>query len=646
MFVPLVPAPPVPPPILRVPGSGVPPSPIFPAAGPVQYSIGEPTDEEQLYLELLNRSRANPPAEGVRLATTTDTEVRAALTQYAVDTDLMKMQFNVIPAVPPLAMNALLTAAAREHSADMLANVYQGHDGTDGSDPFTRMIDHGYIYSSAGENVYAAARSVFHGHAGFNIDWGSGPGGMQDPPGHRINIHHVSFREVGIGVVDGSKTTPTNRVGPQLVTQDFGTAQSGGSPFITGVVYYDLNGNGFYDLGEGIGGIRVDVAGANYFAVTANSGGYAVPVTGNGAKTVTFLGGGLMTTQRVVNVSNGNNVKADLVPVYSPPTISGPNPALVNGSNGYSFTAVAGASSYQWKQTRRAPFTAIEGAENGLANVTVTASAGYNVIASDVQFTGSKSFHLAMPVAEKQILTLNRLLRPGANGQWIFAERLGVASSNQVARAQISTNGGVTWQDVWSRAGTVPPGSGQAGFAPVTNSLSAYAGQEIMTRFVYDFSAGNYYTGTNAGVGLYLDDISFTNTEELTSPATNNVPTGTNFVFTPSQAGDYVLRARAFVSNHYLDYGPPFLVTANTNVTPVTLRITQTAIPTAGQLQIDFQVLTGSPAGFTVERTTALPGGWGTDTGATISTITPGSRYRAVVSTAGANRRFYRIKAQ
>ena len=63
-------------------------------------------------------------------------------------------------------------------------------------------------------------------------------------------------------------------------------------------------------------------------------------------------------------------------------------------------------------------------------------------------------------------------------------------------------------------------------------------------------------------------------------------------------------------------------------------------------MQIDFQVLTGSPAGFTVERTTALPGGWGTDAGATISTIVPGSQYRATVSTVGANRRFYRIKVQ
>ena len=44
------------------------------------------------------------------------------------------------------------------------------------------------------------------------------------------------------------------------------------------MVYQDTNGNGFYDPGEGIGGIRVDVTGATFFAVTSSSGGYSVPV--------------------------------------------------------------------------------------------------------------------------------------------------------------------------------------------------------------------------------------------------------------------------------------------------------------------------------------------------------------------------------
>jgi len=53
--------------------------------GTVLYSIGQPTDEEQLYLEFINRSRANPPPEGVRLASTTDPYVLAAYEYFIVN---------------------------------------------------------------------------------------------------------------------------------------------------------------------------------------------------------------------------------------------------------------------------------------------------------------------------------------------------------------------------------------------------------------------------------------------------------------------------------------------------------------------------------------------------------------------------------
>src|SRR6476620_15457 len=47
------------------------------SAAAVTYSIGDPTPEEQLYVEFINRARANPPAEGLRLAQTTDPDILA-----------------------------------------------------------------------------------------------------------------------------------------------------------------------------------------------------------------------------------------------------------------------------------------------------------------------------------------------------------------------------------------------------------------------------------------------------------------------------------------------------------------------------------------------------------------------------------------
>jgi Cysteine-rich secretory protein family/SdrD B-like domain len=278
------------------------------------YSIGDPTNDEQYYLELINRARANPTAEGIRLALTTDASVLTAYTAFGVNLVLMQAQFALIAPAPPLSMNATLLNAARAHSQNMLQNNYQGHSGPDGSIT-TRLAAYtsGANGWSIGENVYAYSKSVWYGHAGFEVDWGGTAltGGMQSPPGHRQNIHNNAFREVGIGVVLGSNGG-SGGVGPQLVTQDFGTV-GGLLPFVTGVVYRDLNGNGFYDPGEGVGGVTVTIANVNSYAVTASSGGYSVPVPGSGDYTVTFSGGSVPTNQKAVSVLNGQNVKADYI---------------------------------------------------------------------------------------------------------------------------------------------------------------------------------------------------------------------------------------------------------------------------------------------------------------------------------------------
>lgn len=301
------------------------------------YSIGDPTNDEQYYLELINRARANPTAEGIRLALTTDPNVVNAYTYFGVNLVLMQSQFALIAPAPPLSMNATLLNAARAHSQNMLQNNYQGHSGPDGS-LGTRLA--GYTAGangwSIGENVFAYSKSVWYGHAAFQVDWGgsAATGGMQSPPGHRQNIHNDAFREVGIGIVLGT----ANGMGPQLVTQDFGTV-GGLSPFVTGVVYRDLNNNGAYDPGEGLGGVTVTIANVSSYAVTASSGGYSVPVPASGNYTVTFSGGTAPATQKNVSVINSQNTKLDYVvtgtatPTPTPtatPTASPGNTTLAN----------------------------------------------------------------------------------------------------------------------------------------------------------------------------------------------------------------------------------------------------------------------------------------------------------------------------
>ncbi len=607
--------------------------------GSTPYSIGSPTDEEQLYLEYINRARANPPAEGLRLAITTDPDVLGAYAYFGVDTNLMQSQFNALTSSPPVAMNGQLLMAARLHSGHMFTNQYQGHYETNGIwSPGDRITAQGYNWYTCGENVFANSKSVFYGHAGFEVDWG-GPtntGGMQSPPGHRLNIHSSAFREIGVGVVDGVNGS----VGPQLVTQDFATSQSD-TPLITGVVYYDLNGNGFYDVGEGIGGVTVQVPGSTYFAITASSGGYAVPVTTDGNYSMTFSASGL-TNQTTGWVTNQFNVKVDCVPVYSPPVISGPNPAALTNNNTYSFTPVGAATNYQWEMSRLSPYTAVEGAENGTNYVVIVSSTGYSVFASDVKASGSYSFHFCQPDHAVQSLTFNTIFLPHTNCQLMFSKRLGYATSTQIARAQISTNNGVAWQDVWIQAGS--GGSGDASFSRITNSLSAFAGVTTKVRFLYDFTGGSYYSQTSSGVGLYLDNIAITNADQSQPLATNNFPSGCSFVFFPTNAGDYLFSVCAQLPGRTLPWGPTLRVSVS-NLPPMTIQFGGQPARSGSQFQADFNVANyrnGAP--FLLLKASDPGGSWTTDTLASIQTIVSNTQFR-VTTTNSTNRAFFRIKS-
>jgi hypothetical protein len=279
------------------------------AAAGTAYSHGDPTAEEQYMLELVNRARADPAAEGLRLQSTTDPAVLAAYRFFAVDVAAMAAQFATYPARPPLAFNADLIAAARAHSQDMARNDFQGHTGSNGSSMVNRVEAAGYTgWNALAENVYAFAQGVFHGHAGFNADWGV------PSLGHRMNIMNFSstgpvYTEVGIGIVP--ETAAGTGVGPLLVTENFG--RRSGQRFVVGVVFDDANRDGFYDIGEGVGGVTVTTS-EGRLAITSTSGGYAIPLSGSsGSIAVRAEGGALGAVQEAVVALAGSNVKVDFI---------------------------------------------------------------------------------------------------------------------------------------------------------------------------------------------------------------------------------------------------------------------------------------------------------------------------------------------
>ncbi len=315
------------------------------------YDHGDPTAEEQYELELINRARANPPAEGNLLFSTTNPWVVNQYTQWGTPTrSQVKSDFAGYAAQMPLAFNKDLIAAARRHSQDMLDHNYQAHDSpTDGSSPFTRMQQAGYVgYDFAGENIFAYGNDLDEINQEFEIDFGN-PG-----LGHRenlINFGTYVYTEIGIGILHGGSGSPN--VGPIITTEDFGHKPS--TTFITGVVYGDDNHNNFYDVGEGLAGATITVSGSSGSAVSSGSGGYAIPITDQGTVTVT-ASGGLLTSPISHQVTLSDvNVKVDFIqgatgfPAQAEAVFPISDTVVNSDTVIFRWNAVAGATKYRFQ---------------------------------------------------------------------------------------------------------------------------------------------------------------------------------------------------------------------------------------------------------------------------------------------------------
>jgi uncharacterized protein YkwD len=309
-----------------------------PATAQTQYSIGNPTPEQQYMLELINRARANGGAEATRLGLSGLQEGPPSINGET---------FTIANTAQPLSWNPLLINCAQSR-AKFLNDSDQFFSGQNphtfgGTNPEQRINAAGYPMNLSTEyNGPTTASGFFPGpeNVAENESIGSGPftgskliatilqqhndlftDQTVAGRGHRMTTMLTYWREIGIGVSAGKDNGQNNTWDSLYTVQNFGK-QTNSVPFITGVVYQDSNGNGFYDPGEGIGGIRVDVAGSNFFAITSSSGGYSVPVPGNGSYTVTFSGGVLGTIQRTANVANLLNAKLDFKAPNSPdPTL-------------------------------------------------------------------------------------------------------------------------------------------------------------------------------------------------------------------------------------------------------------------------------------------------------------------------------------
>ncbi|HBP16818.1 MAG TPA: hypothetical protein DEA08_03355 [Planctomycetes bacterium] len=258
-------------------------------------NVGSPTPEEHELLELINRARKDPPAEGARLG----------------------LDFSAIQARPPLTHQGQLGTAALKHSQDMAARAFYGHVNPDNVGPVGRVLDEGYaLHSRYGtnrmsntiENVGAASGNLLDTpqkvHDAFMIDAGV------NPPKHRELLLGIGNfrgrREAGFGYRVGLAST-----GPYstFVSEEL-AASSRDLPLVLGSVYDDASNEGVYRAGEERANVPVTLTHSSGFTLSTTTnavGAFAFEIYDKGIWTLTIDG-------KTTNVPVADdNVKVDLI---------------------------------------------------------------------------------------------------------------------------------------------------------------------------------------------------------------------------------------------------------------------------------------------------------------------------------------------
>jgi uncharacterized protein YkwD len=257
-------------------------------AAPEWAGYGDPSAEEQQFLDLLNAARADP--EG---------------TQRRLGVDLTADgSFKLVPR-PPLVMNAHLTGAARAHSRAMNDHDFFDHVNLQGQGPGARIRQAGYQWRAYSENLCAGDTSPAAALDRMLID-------KEDASlKHRISLLGLTeqtalLTEIGVGIHTGKGRWKHYYV-LDLATKADGTS------FITGTVFRDGNGNGRCEPGEGVPGARIELGAGGPSTTTGRAGGYGIPAPEPGRVVLTAalpaLEHPLSTPVRV----DSTNLKVDFV---------------------------------------------------------------------------------------------------------------------------------------------------------------------------------------------------------------------------------------------------------------------------------------------------------------------------------------------
>ncbi|PCJ62309.1 MAG: hypothetical protein COA79_04395 [Planctomycetota bacterium] len=281
----------------------------------------EPTDQETLILEYYNRYHSDPVAEVNRIRkliiSASEKRKYSFLKNWYVRIQSNKKltfeQFikNLSDISPPqpLAFNLKLIKAARAHSKYM-AKANTSHSYEDKTKPgftgrlykdrialqgYQSIVFAGYGTSMKRDAVDVYLNSIYYIGNRTISDWKYSLSKIYKNKSH--------FSEIGIGVSFRKFSSHNYFVADQILAYRKSTKR-----FVCGVIYYDKNGNNFYDIGEGLKGIEIS-ASTGEKIVSWKSGAYTLAVNQNESIEVTMNHAGLV--KRFTVKPGALNIKSD-----------------------------------------------------------------------------------------------------------------------------------------------------------------------------------------------------------------------------------------------------------------------------------------------------------------------------------------------
>ncbi|MFI9206436.1 CAP domain-containing protein [Streptomyces sp. NPDC053048] len=118
----------------------------------------------------------------------------AGLEKAVADVLALTNRERTAAALPPLAADPRLAAAARAHSTDMVARDFYSHTTPEGREPWDRARAAGAPHRAIGENIACGQRTPAEVVRGW-----------MDSPGHRANILTPGFTHLGVGYATGGR---------------------------------------------------------------------------------------------------------------------------------------------------------------------------------------------------------------------------------------------------------------------------------------------------------------------------------------------------------------------------------------------------------------------------------------------------------